>query len=326
MENSMKNERIQWIDIAKGIGISLVLIGHMEIANPLLVFIESFHMALFFFLSGFTFNGSVDFKTFLGKKAKNLLLPYLSLGILYTPFVIATAGDSVNVIETTIHWLKELLFFQQEGHIWFVGALFWANVLYYFLNKFLSNPYLKLAVSAVCFALGYAYTNFVGTLPWSIHIAFMALLFLCVGNLYRNSKLYANRRPLSLPKLLVLMGTWAVCFLLYYTNGGVTNFHSGTWSYLPFSILLALLGTAAIICLSEKISCKPLAYLGQNSMIYYMWQWIGFTIAYRSWEIFHLIHSDILFLIYEFVVAMCVLTACSLVFQLTKLKVLMGKF
>lgn len=50
-----KNDRIAWIDIAKGITIILVIIGHVvpfDSATRNVIF--SFHMPLFFILSGYT--------------------------------------------------------------------------------------------------------------------------------------------------------------------------------------------------------------------------------------------------------------------------------
>lgn len=38
------------VDVAKGIGILLVILGHLK--NPLMDFIYAFHMPLFFFVSG----------------------------------------------------------------------------------------------------------------------------------------------------------------------------------------------------------------------------------------------------------------------------------
>ena len=49
-------KRINWIDQAKGIGILLVVIGHMNIPQDLSKIIFSFHMPLFFFISGYLYN------------------------------------------------------------------------------------------------------------------------------------------------------------------------------------------------------------------------------------------------------------------------------
>lgn len=47
--------RESWIDVLKGIGIILVVIGHTSMENPLVKWIYVFHMPLFFALSGYMF-------------------------------------------------------------------------------------------------------------------------------------------------------------------------------------------------------------------------------------------------------------------------------
>ena len=48
------SKRIEWIDIAKGILIVLVVLGHSEISGIAASVINSFHMAASFFLAGLT--------------------------------------------------------------------------------------------------------------------------------------------------------------------------------------------------------------------------------------------------------------------------------
>lgn len=50
--------RISYIDIAKGIGIFLVIWGHIILNGPAYNIIYAFHMPLFFFLSGLVFSKS----------------------------------------------------------------------------------------------------------------------------------------------------------------------------------------------------------------------------------------------------------------------------
>ena len=47
MKANIKPQRINWIDQVKGIGILLVVIGHMNIPQELSKIIFSFHMPLF---------------------------------------------------------------------------------------------------------------------------------------------------------------------------------------------------------------------------------------------------------------------------------------
>jgi fucose 4-O-acetylase-like acetyltransferase len=72
------NNRIKWVDIAKGIGIILVIVGHtiaLEYSAP----IYTFHMPLFIFLSGFVFHlsqGKHSVRITIVKRVLSLLLPF----------------------------------------------------------------------------------------------------------------------------------------------------------------------------------------------------------------------------------------------------------
>ena len=82
MEN--KSTRLEYIDIAKGIGLILVVFGHLFSYNgELSIIIFSFHMPLFFFISGYCFcpHKYNDFESFLVKKVKHLVIPYLIFSI-----------------------------------------------------------------------------------------------------------------------------------------------------------------------------------------------------------------------------------------------------
>lgn len=73
------SERINYIDVAKGIGIALVVVGHCTIGTSLFNFIYQFHMPFFFFLSGTLYKNEYDTKPllFIKKKLKGLYIPYI---------------------------------------------------------------------------------------------------------------------------------------------------------------------------------------------------------------------------------------------------------
>ncbi len=68
------------IDITKGIGIILIVFGHNWIVlhekGELFRMIFSFHVPLFFFLSGIFLKASTQFRGFLLSRADSLLKPY----------------------------------------------------------------------------------------------------------------------------------------------------------------------------------------------------------------------------------------------------------
>ena len=52
---SDEQKRIEWVDIAKGIGMILVVYGHTSIPKFLSNWIWSFHMPMFFIIAGMLF-------------------------------------------------------------------------------------------------------------------------------------------------------------------------------------------------------------------------------------------------------------------------------
>ena len=73
-----KAERVKYYDVVKGIGIFLVVISHfmqiskMPCVGLITIVINSFHMPLFFIISGMLFK-QCDFIEFIARKSKLLI-------------------------------------------------------------------------------------------------------------------------------------------------------------------------------------------------------------------------------------------------------------
>lgn len=76
----MNNIRIDWIDLTKGIAIFLMVCGHTSIPLSISNWIWSFHMPLFFIISGILFNATKypNFNLFIKKRGKTLIIPYIN--------------------------------------------------------------------------------------------------------------------------------------------------------------------------------------------------------------------------------------------------------
>lgn len=79
------SNRISQIDIAKGICIFLMVLGHSSIPRFADDFIHAFHMPFFFFISGVTTNFNTEKWQFAKKKTLFLLLPFIVYGLLISP-------------------------------------------------------------------------------------------------------------------------------------------------------------------------------------------------------------------------------------------------
>lgn len=89
------------MDIARGLAVLLVVIGHMRTLVPSYVFywINSFHMPFFFFISGYFYKGinsGTEFKNYGYKKLKTILVPYLAYSIIFAGInAISSGGYSI---------------------------------------------------------------------------------------------------------------------------------------------------------------------------------------------------------------------------------------
>lgn len=75
-----RNSRLTALDSLRGFGILLVVLGHTSRSAGLVSWIFSFHMPLFFIISGMLFHERQFLDSF-KKKVARLLIPYLFFGI-----------------------------------------------------------------------------------------------------------------------------------------------------------------------------------------------------------------------------------------------------
>ena len=85
MENGLEKRRIEELDILKGIGISLMVLDHcMAWGESVFIhsLIQSFHMPLFFFASGFLLKKR-SVKETIKSKTKSVLFPHFYFAAFY---------------------------------------------------------------------------------------------------------------------------------------------------------------------------------------------------------------------------------------------------
>lgn len=155
-----KNKRNQWLDIAKGLTIILMVLGHTSIPEIFSRFIWSFHMPLFFIASGWTTNwGKYSFGEFMVKKSKNIMLPF----VVYSTIILLIYEDLIGG-GRLIQWLTS----GWEAYaLWFIPVLFLASVinrlLYMMQNKCLRYVVMVVILVAGCL-LSYEHLH----LPWTL--------------------------------------------------------------------------------------------------------------------------------------------------------------
>lgn len=102
-------KRVAYVDIAKGIGIILVVMGHNDFAliSPFAhKLIYSFHMPMFFFMSGMFFKPDVPFFSFLRNRFNRVLKPFLAILLLI--YFASISFSKVSLVVATKRLLKAM--------------------------------------------------------------------------------------------------------------------------------------------------------------------------------------------------------------------------
>lgn len=147
----------------------LVVIGHCDITldyKRLWIFkwVYTFHMPLFFFLSGFLFFytnpreklSSLDWKRFLWKKVKRLLLPYWFVSTVIFLIKARFIDKSQMQHPLLLDWdtYFDMLLFRPVGFMWFLPTLFVIFLLFVLMKRFAVNNYIQRGGVILLFVLG----------------------------------------------------------------------------------------------------------------------------------------------------------------------------
>jgi fucose 4-O-acetylase-like acetyltransferase len=170
--------RINWIDWAKVIAISFVVFGHIpaEPENFIHKYITSFHMPLFFFISGFLTKKEYMSVTTLKKYWHTLIIPYLCYNIIFYPYWLVrfltdhqafSWFDFIKpFIGTIFLQIKTPYTDYLNGVTWFISSLLVMKITLSICNKYKFGKYiivLLMLVTAIFYVINEFYL-FVSTL------------------------------------------------------------------------------------------------------------------------------------------------------------------
>lgn len=186
-----KKSRLQHVDIARGISIICIILGHLGISQINRV-VYTFHVPIFFFITGFFLQSGGDEISFIKKKARTILVPYAVIcGVIIVLGSLKSLCFSgiEDARKSVVMWFFASLygaggklsrFFDIKGigAIWFLWATFWGSVL---LHRLLvMNARRRIAAILIIFSLCKWSVKYFW-LPMSIQPGGVALLFMYFG-------------------------------------------------------------------------------------------------------------------------------------------------
>lgn len=268
-------KRNRYIDTIKAVGIFLVILGHHQTIFTQYIF--SFHMPLFFFLSGIFHKNYGSYKIFFEKKVKSLIIPYFFFAITLFLFWLIIGrhfGESKIKNISVLDSLKGIFLGMDMLGVssmdwgiilWFLLTLFIITNMYYFISK-LNNILLIIFINIFLGVIGFYYNYYKPSYfdIWHFTVALNAIQFYSMGVILKN-------RILDLSKI-----SYKWIFLLFIVSY-VSNYYNGkidmqSLSYgrnIVLFYISAFSGIGFIIFLIRNLEIynRFLDFIGTNTMI-----------------------------------------------------------
>ncbi|WKZ43932.1 MAG: acyltransferase family protein [Anaerolineales bacterium] len=283
------SKRIETIDIARGIGILLVVLAHNDfgfISQYGYEVIYSFHMPLFFFLSGYFIKTNISFFEFSKKRFHSLLKPYLfTLFLIYATsvsFEKMAFGTAIRRIVKSLYGTGVYIDWVQ---LWFLPNLFVVSLyafIFLVLVGRLNNRWLRLGILTATLALSLPFlksfypfsVSLLGNdyelfgLPFSLDLVFLSGFYYILGSEARQlttEKMFDNYFLLGITGIGV--------FALNYFIDSPIDLNTRTYSSFFINTFEAIVGILFTLALSRQIDLHThrlaslFKYFGRISLI-----------------------------------------------------------
>lgn len=279
----MSQKRITYIDMAKGIGILLVVFGHSSFPSPEVnQWISSFHMPLFFLLSGILLNltgvHEKPLSTTLKKKARTILIPYLFFSIFSILF--SAILDTASFATYLPNALLQTVVLYGISVLWFLPALFFGESIFLFIRKHTSLPVTGLLSLVVClisvlivntyhyhYLIDFdSYLSLLGAYLISVIVrSGMAVTFLALG--YFSHHLFFKKEHKTATYIVLACLFLALNLYLAFKNDAV-DLNNMVFHDYRLYFPAAFCGGMFVICLCAALPAwKPLMAAGKHSLI-----------------------------------------------------------
>ena len=264
------SQRIHFIDTARGIAILLVIIGHCISTpeNPINRFILSFHMPLFFIISGMLMSYNkpqVTFARYVIDKAKRLLLPQILLGSFFYIYAAVKGYMHTHMFDLFMpqHFYASIM------NSWFLLVMFVVTILAfiyrkYFIGSYFLQVFFVAAILLLAVWVQITPDHFSGLFAY-INLVPMAWLFYVTG-FYSKKLLVSQITKKSEFVCLILI---LITFVVAQINAPVKMFAS-EYGSIPLFIFTSLATSFVVLKISQQINIQIINWGGCNSIVLYV--------------------------------------------------------
>lgn len=354
----MESKRLDFLDIAKGIGIIFVLYSH-SCGFP--VFgnaVTAFYMPLFFFISGYVYKTGRSAGENIKRKLKQLLIPYVGFTLLlYAEHIFLAIIKHELTRENIIMPLlgaiysrgalyaefsrnDTFFFLISNNPMWFITAMAVSCVIFYLLvENFLANKKKRIIITVLLtgITIGFSYCPYL--LPWSIDTAFAGALFMLLGAFLGQMSYYSDENKSRFSPVFVILAGLVYCVLTEIAkpiNMSIRDYgYSGIVGAMWF-LMAALTGTIIFLWLCRYIEkfkfTRVFSMVGKHTYTIMALHFIFIKYLEKSYYLFHMTfeysRESVLYWVYWTVILAAVTGLCILfdyILGFVKSKLFRGK-
>lgn len=260
--------RVEWVDAAKGIGILLVIAGHVWWRGPVRDAIYAFHMPLFFLLSGYMVTPQPT-PGLIVKQARSLIVPFIAFSLILIAVDMAVEGArGVLPIFPDVRTGLEAIVFRTESLrgpftiLWFIPCLFLARIAWNGVARWLPDPTDRRWVVLVLLVMAAAHAIAARTVasPLGLMAVPAAFTLLWVGQLWKA-------QPPGIAAAIFLLAPLAAITVMFLPP---VNLKPGDFG-IPIVSLAGAASISILLCMAtERLPhgvLALLARLGRASLV-----------------------------------------------------------
>jgi fucose 4-O-acetylase-like acetyltransferase len=251
--------RIEWIDVAKGIGIILVVMGHVLASGGVYSAIYLFHMPMFFILSGMVFKPG-EVRSTVWKKTRSLMIPYLGFVLIVTLLRNADALRYHSPVDAIVRSDEHQMLLGliggrslagDFGTFWFVSCLFLSLLAYNGLRAKIADPRRSSMVVVMAVLLIVSYPLGRLSLPWDASVVPLATVFIWVGECMAIFQA-ESATGLDHPALIIVSATIAFIGFERFSSFDMKMGVFGT----PYLSVIAAIACSHLFFIASKGLCR----------------------------------------------------------------------
>lgn len=278
----MQMNRYKYLDIARGIGLMLVIISH---SCGLSRYLINFYIPLFFVVSGYIYKEGRSYKENIFRKAKRLLVPYFGYSALLFVFYAVIRRKPAEILESGVGILysryclydttqvtdNRYLFTVANGAMWYLTAFFVTGLVYHLvIDRCLASRKFLAGCMTVLLAVTMVLAELPILLPWSLDLACVGTMFMIVGTLLGRTDFF--ERDWNVPLIFLI---FAVYMGLSYINPGINMSvrEYGAYGALSVPVFFVIGVTGSLLCIwlgklvQDLLIGNVLCYIGQNTIV-----------------------------------------------------------